>query len=108
GSCLSHASGHRRVPPALPTRRSSDLFRLNSSQLPSAKWLSLSQSTLVRPLSRLPRTPTATAGLLLSRRRNTASWTTSSILLPDRSEEHTSELQSRFDLVCRLLLAKQK
>src|SRR5699024_2703129 len=25
-----------------------------------------------------------------------------------RSEEHTSELQSRFDLVCRLLLAKKK
>src|SRR5699024_11972741 len=25
-----------------------------------------------------------------------------------RSEEHTSELQSRFDLVCRLLLEKQK
>src|SRR5207249_9639207 len=24
----------------------------------------------------------------------------------DRSEEHTSELQSRFDLVCRLLLEK--
>src|SRR5699024_12664293 len=27
---------------------------------------------------------------------------------PDRSEEHTSELQSRFDLVCRLLLEKKK
>src|SRR5699024_12001221 len=26
----------------------------------------------------------------------------------NRSEEHTSELQSRFDLVCRLLLAKKK
>src|SRR5699024_11617058 len=26
----------------------------------------------------------------------------------DRSEEHTSELQSRFDLVCRLLLEKNK
>src|SRR5699024_12310752 len=26
----------------------------------------------------------------------------------DRSEEHTSELQSRFDLVCRLLLEKRK
>src|SRR5699024_12105418 len=26
----------------------------------------------------------------------------------DRSEEHTSELQSRFDLVCRLLLEKKK
>src|SRR5207249_8041714 len=25
-----------------------------------------------------------------------------------RSEEHTSELQSRFDLVCRLLLEKKK
>src|SRR5438067_8612416 len=26
---------------------------------------------------------------------------------PQRSEEHTSELQSRFDLVCRLLLEKK-
>src|SRR5699024_4802760 len=30
-------------------------------------------------------------------------------VLPElRSEEHTSELQSRFDLVCRLLLEKKK
>src|SRR5699024_11687309 len=29
-------------------------------------------------------------------------------LVDDRSEEHTSELQSRFDLVCRLLLEKKK
>src|SRR5207249_5156478 len=28
--------------------------------------------------------------------------------IPVRSEEHTSELQSRFDLVCRLLLEKKK
>src|SRR5699024_12005998 len=28
--------------------------------------------------------------------------------LCERSEEHTSELQSRFDLVCRLLLEKKK
>src|SRR5699024_11499042 len=27
--------------------------------------------------------------------------------MPERSEEHTSELQSRFDLVCRLLLEKK-
>src|SRR5699024_12119980 len=27
---------------------------------------------------------------------------------PGRSEEHTSELQSRFELVCRLLLEKKK
>src|SRR5207249_11956719 len=35
-----------------------------------------------------------------------------SAIIPDdvrmRSEEHTSELQSRFDLVCRLLLEKKK
>src|SRR5438067_9532953 len=30
------------------------------------------------------------------------------ILEHHRSEEHTSELQSRFDLVCRLLLEKKK
>src|SRR2546427_9462738 len=28
--------------------------------------------------------------------------------LPDRSEEHTSELQSQSNLVCRLLLEKKK
>src|SRR5699024_12078962 len=30
------------------------------------------------------------------------------IFIHHRSEEHTSELQSRFDLVCRLLLDKKK
>src|SRR5438067_2926807 len=36
-------------------------------------------------------------------------WSTSSSTIPTaRSEEHTSELQSRFDLVCRLLLEKKK
>src|SRR5437867_7927088 len=28
--------------------------------------------------------------------------------VPERSEEHTSELQSPYDLVCRLLLEKKK
>src|SRR5438874_13618571 len=31
-----------------------------------------------------------------------------SVSIPSRSEEHTSELQSRRDLVCRLLLEKKK
>src|SRR5437868_11179110 len=30
------------------------------------------------------------------------------VMTSSRSEEHTSELQSRFDLVCRLLLEKKK
>src|SRR5256712_6800543 len=37
-----------------------------------------------------------------------ASMTSVSGLLQNRSEEHTSELQSRSDLVCRLLLEKKK
>src|SRR5699024_11715128 len=32
----------------------------------------------------------------------------STTFIDTRSEEHTSELQSRFDLVCRLLLEKKK
>src|SRR5699024_12223847 len=34
-----------------------------------------------------------------------SSW---AVMSCSRSEEHTSELQSRFDLVCRLLLEKKK
>src|SRR5690349_23484167 len=35
-------------------------------------------------------------------------WINSPVQTPGRSEEHTSELQSRRDLVCRLLLEKKK
>src|SRR5207249_9249329 len=43
-------------------------------------------------------------------RGSRAGWPVSpySTLPGARSEEHTSELQSRFDLVCRLLLEKKK
>src|SRR5690606_40030367 len=43
-------------------------------------------------------------------RRRSATWRTRSALAasPPRSEEHTSELQSRENLVCRLLLEKKK
>src|SRR5699024_12817018 len=49
-----------------------------------------------------PRSPAGSSAWCRCRRRRRpcrTSW---------RSEEHTSELQSRFDLVCRLLLEKQK
>src|SRR2546421_6941146 len=36
------------------------------------------------------------------------SWNASAEHIEGRSEEHTSELQSRSDLVCRLLLEKKK
>src|SRR5207249_9053057 len=41
----------------------------------------------------------------LDREGHVASWNDGA---EKRSEEHTSELQSRFDLVCRLLLEKKK
>src|SRR5699024_12233562 len=46
-----------------------------------------------------------------SESRSLRRWMHTHIFLSDftrRSEEHTSELQSRFDLVCRLLLEKKK
>src|SRR5438067_4178072 len=53
--------------------------------------------------------------LFRSRREGAARWSCISgagtmAIAPTstRSEEHTSELQSRFDLVCRLLLEKKK
>src|SRR5699024_12727912 len=49
---------------------------------------------------------TARAGRVNSIPRISGSITSSSDVI-SRSEEHTSELQSRFDIVCRLLLEKK-
>src|SRR5438067_6168362 len=54
---------------------------------------------------------TAIVGRLFDRLQNRFTLNALAIVLDrpyDRSEEHTSELQSRFDLVCRLLLEKKK
>src|SRR5438067_8377697 len=64
----------------------------------------------------LPISRNTTSGGCAPRRRTTRPPTGSRSLRPrrsacsrrSRSEEHTSELQSRFDLVCRLLLEKKK
>src|SRR5699024_12013664 len=50
-----------------------------------------------------------TVDLIINRSlRQTATRSINTVLTVVRSEEHTSELQSRFDLVCRLLLEKKK
>src|SRR5699024_12284853 len=90
-------------PPSFPTRRSSDLLmffpyflygNLAAQRLPDYIRIDLTQV-----------------------RRNIAANNQfhSALGTPDifhqiaaRSEEHTSELQSRFDLVCRVLLEKKK
>src|SRR5699024_11902654 len=61
-------------------------------------WMSAND---IRELENLDRIPAEEGGDLYLINGN---------MLPliDRSEEHTSELQSRFDIVCRLLLEKTK
>src|SRR5699024_12881162 len=82
---------------SFPTRRSSDL----SPNVRSCRCRRRS------PSSR-PRASPSTPSALCSRARATSSSTLPESTVRMRSEEHTSELQSRFDLVCRLLLEKKK
>src|SRR5699024_12693660 len=50
----------------------------------------------------------ADAGQTISIKLSSFSFGVDGLAKQTRSEEHTSELQSRFDLVCRLLLEKKK
>src|SRR5699024_12283188 len=74
---------------SFPTRRSSDLLFDKSSKFV--------------PFSSIVPWTISPGGLEMSRIIDSAV-----TLFKSRSEEHTSELQSRFDLVCRLLLEKKK
>src|SRR2546428_9824756 len=49
-----------------------------------------------------------TVGVVLDRRMGERRWRRKRVAAERRSEEHTSELQSRSDLVCRFLLEKKK
>src|SRR5690349_24199164 len=89
-------SGDHRDLPSFPTRRSSDL-RSARWELPappaSRAFRSWRGSRAFRASP--PASPASRASRRPASRRA-------------RSEEHTSELQSRRDLVCRLLLEKKK
>src|SRR5256885_10942417 len=63
-------------------------------------------TTLFRSVGRVVRQ----RGVLMPKKRVTkrAAAVTQSLSRPPRSEEHTSELQSPCNLVCRLLLEKKK
>src|SRR5699024_11409374 len=96
------------APYSFPTRRSSDLRFLRSA-LPSP-WSLSGYSILpaaVREVKRLNCWKIMPIFLRIPRSFDSGIFeisVPSSSTLPERSEEHTSELQSRFDLVCRLLL----
>src|SRR5438445_13441346 len=76
-----YSSGHHRALHSFPTRRSSDLF---------AAWLWV------------------TSPLVTSQVASVGLGEDIGLVRGPRSEEHTSELQSRQYLVCRLLLEKKK
>src|SRR5207249_6853508 len=99
---LAFSFPYSRLPLSLlsfPTRRSSDLLCLTAA---AGTELAVAASggtvrTVARPIFP-PERGLQPEGLHPPR----------GVAASDRSEEHTSELQSRFDLVCRLLLEKKK
>src|SRR5207249_11258789 len=100
-SSLLHQDLH-----SFPTRRSSDLnqrIHPNKRSAPFRKGRTTSDSARFFPL--LPNPKRRLSGYPICPRFMRRSISRFSAL---RSEEHTSELQSRFDLVCRLLLEKKK
>src|SRR5206468_11388708 len=87
-TCVSFALQSLRCHPlySFPTRRSSDLWAFVSTRSIMSRILAMSPGLTSWPESRC--------------------WTSAVTSGQDRSEEHTSELQSRSDLVCRPLLEK--
>src|SRR5206468_7159506 len=95
-----------RVFHSFPTRRSSDLMlsRRSRTSMGTSPRMARSRTALQRP----------SAEIISSSGRENTKWRRSVVRkgtrfsTEKRSEEHTSELQSRSDLVCRLLLEKKK
>src|SRR5699024_11850851 len=93
-------------PRPFPTRRSSDLARLavprrGRTTRPAARAVLTKSASLVATIaapSRIRRATRRSGSRFCARARSHSG----------RSEEHTSELQSRFELVCRLLLETKK
>src|SRR5207249_9918451 len=94
-----------------------DLYTLSlHDALPISPWCSCGGSPCAAGSSRPTRTPgcrlRSSSTLRGTHRVRIFRWCRSCATAGSRSrwrsEEHTSELQSRFDLVCRLLLEKKK
>src|SRR5690606_42099427 len=99
GILFSSCSAHPRHLHSFPTRRSSDLSKRTSPPATYA-WPRSINSWISEIMSVLPSARGATNSVARG-------WTDGG-RQPNRSEEHTSELQSRENLVCRLLLEKKK
>src|SRR5207248_11171279 len=100
----SFFDGHATYPDfhSFPTRRSSDLARRARYAARRPLREGVERWSLRPPLTAARRWPCGDGEDRTGGRRR------SSRAAPARSEEHTSELQSPYDLVCRLLLEKKK
>src|SRR5699024_11529233 len=97
---LSHAHAHARRSHSLPTRRSSDLRVTNTTSI-------IMNDDIDRSAANAPNADHIDnhhLRMVRNRLENEMNFPPSVHVVRQRSEEHTSELQSRFDLVCRLLL----
>src|SRR5215204_683157 len=95
--CAKYVIAKDAVTKLLAVRRSFELFFFFTDTATTEIYtLSLHDAL---PISSSPSKLTPPAGMGLPLVRSMVSW---------RSEEHTSELQSHSDLVCRLLLEKKK
>src|SRR5206468_12472464 len=108
-SCRSHCV-HQCSEPYSPSTISS---LLSHATTPTEIYtLSLHDALPISSISRHPTPPPPSSRAQKGRPCNSAPPTltppNSPTRKPARSEEHTSELQSRSDLVCRLLLEKKK
>src|SRR5204862_8004052 len=102
---LLQADYHPPTPHSFPTRRSSDLFRVrlcDPAELAFPVAVEHNPVDVAGLRTRFPAVGTRGA------KTNVGSRAGRVVSIQQRSEEHTSELQSRRDLVCRLLLEKKK
>src|SRR5688500_19357385 len=90
---------------SFPTRRSSDLVALSNTRSTPAR--SASPVLVANPMIRVPANATRPP-MTNIRGKPSPSRMPASTPIRIRSEEHTSELQSPCNLVCRLLLEKKK
>src|SRR5699024_11934697 len=104
-SISSGASPHSDLH-SFPTRRSSDLSRSILS-FPRHEYFRRILCNLLGTWVEEKKIP-KDMGLLKNYVKNICYYNAKRYFNLQRSEEHTSELQSRFDLVCRLLLEKTK
>src|SRR5690606_39705983 len=100
--CASLAAG-RRGPHPSPTRRSSDLRGRHGGPEPRGSGPAAKDAGVLEQ----DRRPSCKPALLSFGRGTVQRQTRLQPPHPQRSEEHTSELQSRENLVCRLLLEKK-